>query len=42
LYEQKRDAGGNITFIQQIIMDDFSTKNAGGVFQNRTAQPSLT
>ena len=30
-YEQKRDAGGTISFVQHMIMDDFSTKNAGGV-----------
>jgi hypothetical protein len=30
-YEQKRDASGNISFVQHMIMDDFSTKNAGGV-----------
>jgi hypothetical protein len=30
-YEQKRDAGGRISFVQHMIMDDFSTKNAGGV-----------
>jgi hypothetical protein len=30
-YEQKRDAAGAITFEPHIIMDDFSTKNAGGV-----------
>jgi hypothetical protein len=30
-YEQKRDAAGHISFVQHMIMDDFSTKNAGGV-----------
>ncbi|MEP6716587.1 MAG: FG-GAP-like repeat-containing protein [Terriglobia bacterium] len=30
-YEQKRDAAGKISFVQHMIMDDFSTKNAGGV-----------
>jgi hypothetical protein len=30
-YEQKRDAAGNISFVQHMIMDDLSTKNAGGV-----------
>jgi hypothetical protein len=30
-FEQKRDAQGNITFVKHMIMDDFSTKNAGGV-----------
>ncbi|MFL6414138.1 MAG: FG-GAP-like repeat-containing protein [Bryobacteraceae bacterium] len=30
-YEQKREAGGSITFVQHMIMDDFSTKNAGDV-----------
>ena len=30
-YEQKRDASGKISFVQHMIMDDFSTKNAGGV-----------
>jgi hypothetical protein len=30
-YEQKRDASGRISFVQHMIMDDFSTKNAGGV-----------
>jgi len=30
-FEQKRDARGNISFVQHMIMDDFSTKNAGGV-----------
>lgn len=30
-FEQKRDAGGKSTFVQHMIMDDFSTKNAGGV-----------
>jgi Domain of Unknown Function (DUF1080)/FG-GAP-like repeat len=30
-YEQKRDAQGKISFVQHTVMDDFSTKNAGGV-----------
>ena len=30
-YEQKRDAGGAISFVQHMIMDDFTTRNAGGV-----------
>ena len=30
-FEQKRDAQGNISFVKHMIMDDFSTKNAGGV-----------
>jgi len=31
-YEQKRDkASGAITFVQHMIMDDFTTKNPGGV-----------
>jgi len=30
-YEQKRDATGKISFTQHMVMDDFSTKNAGGV-----------
>jgi hypothetical protein len=30
-FEQKRDAQGNISFVQHMIMDDFGTKNAGGV-----------
>ena len=30
-YEQKRDASGKISFVQHMIMDDFSTKNAGDV-----------
>jgi len=30
-YEQKRDPSGKISFVQHMIMDDFSTKNAGGV-----------
>ena len=29
-FEQKRE-GGKISFVQHMIMDDFSTKNAGGV-----------
>ena len=30
-YEQKRDAIGTISFVQHVVMDDFGTKNAGGV-----------
>ncbi|MGC2399333.1 MAG: FG-GAP-like repeat-containing protein, partial [Acidobacteriaceae bacterium] len=30
-FEQKRDSSGNISFVKHMIMDDFSTKNAGGV-----------
>ena len=30
-FEQKRDAKGNISFVKHMIMDDFSTTNAGGV-----------
>jgi hypothetical protein len=30
-FEQKRDAQGKISFVEHMIMDDFSTKNAGGV-----------
>jgi hypothetical protein len=30
-FEQKRDADGKISFVEHMIMDDFSTKNAGGV-----------
>ena len=30
-FEQKRDAGGEITFVRHDIMGDFSTKNAGNV-----------
>jgi hypothetical protein len=32
-YEQKKDAGNNISFVQHMIMDDFATEkeNAGGV-----------
>jgi hypothetical protein len=30
-YEQKRDASGAVSFVQHMIMDDFGTKNAGGV-----------
>ena len=30
-FEQKRDAKGNITFVRHMVMDDFSTKNAGDV-----------
>ena len=30
-YEQKRDAGGKISFVEHLIMNDFGSKNAGGV-----------
>jgi hypothetical protein len=30
-FEQKRDKDGKISFVQHMIMDDFWTKNAGGV-----------
>ena len=30
-FEQKRDKKGNISFVRHMVMDDFSTKNAGGV-----------
>jgi hypothetical protein len=30
-WEQKRDAAGNISFVQHMVMDNFATKNAGGV-----------
>ncbi|MGD0962651.1 MAG: FG-GAP-like repeat-containing protein [Candidatus Acidiferrales bacterium] len=30
-FEQKRDSAGKISFVQHMIMDDLSTKNAGGV-----------
>jgi hypothetical protein len=30
-YEQKKDATGNISFVQHMIADDFASKNAGGV-----------
>lgn len=30
-YEQKRDSSGKISFVEHIIMDNFLTKNAGGV-----------
>lgn len=30
-FEQKRDSQGKISFDEHMIMDDFSTKNAGGV-----------
>jgi hypothetical protein len=30
-YEQKRDASGQISFVEHVISDDFSTKNAGDV-----------
>lgn len=30
-YEQQRDASGKISFVRHMIMDDYSTKNAGGV-----------
>ncbi len=30
-YEQKRSASGEISFVQHMIMDNFTTQNAGGV-----------
>ena len=30
-WEQKRDANKNISFVEHVVMDDFMTKNAGGV-----------
>ena len=30
-YEQKRDAGGKISFVEHLIMNDFASRNAGGV-----------
>ncbi len=30
-FEQKRDSAGAISFVQHMISDDFTTKNAGGV-----------
>jgi hypothetical protein len=30
-YEQKRDAAGKISFVEHVIMDNFASKNAGGV-----------
>jgi hypothetical protein len=30
-YEQQRDAAGEISFIEHLIMSDFSTENTGGV-----------
>jgi hypothetical protein len=30
-FEQKRDAKKDISFVEHMVMDDFSTKNAGGV-----------
>jgi hypothetical protein len=30
-FEQKRDASGKISFVKHMVMDDFSTKNAGDV-----------
>ena len=30
-FEQKRDKSGAITFVEHMIMDDYSTSNAGGV-----------
>ena len=30
-FEQKRDASGAISFVQHMIMDNYATKNAGGV-----------
>jgi len=29
-FEQKRDGQGKISFVEHMVMDDFSTKNAGG------------
>jgi hypothetical protein len=30
-FEQKRDSAGKISFVEHMIMNDFSTRNAGGV-----------
>jgi hypothetical protein len=30
-YEQKRDAGGKVSWVEHMIMNDFASKNAGGV-----------
>jgi hypothetical protein len=30
-FEQKKDTQGKISFVEHMVMDDFSTKNAGGV-----------
>jgi hypothetical protein len=30
-FEQKRDAGGKVSFVQHMISDNFASKNAGGV-----------
>jgi Domain of Unknown Function (DUF1080)/FG-GAP-like repeat len=30
-FEQKKDAQGKISFVEHMVMDDFSTKNEGGV-----------
>ena len=30
-YEQRRDSAGRVSFVEHMIMDDFSTTNAGGV-----------
>jgi hypothetical protein len=30
-FEQKRDSSGKISFVEHMIMDDFQTRNAGGV-----------
>jgi hypothetical protein len=30
-FEQKRDAGGTVSFVRHMISDNFATKNAGGV-----------
>lgn len=30
-WEQKRDANKNISFVEHVVMDDFMSKNAGGV-----------
>ena len=34
-FEQKRDAGGKISFVRHMISDDFASKNAGGVTFSR-------
>ena len=31
MVEQKRDAGGKISFVEHLIMNDFGSQNAGGV-----------
>jgi hypothetical protein len=30
-FEQKRDKNGEITFVKHLVMDNYNTKNAGGV-----------